>query len=58
MDDFDFVVGRLLDPFRLEDGATAHVARLDDGVRQLNGWRWGDFTIACGHLTYGKWRNR
>jgi hypothetical protein len=42
MDDFDFVVGRLLDPFRLEDGAcTAHVARLDDGVRQLNGWRWG-----------------
>lgn len=33
MDDFDFVVGRLLDPFRLEDGAcTAHVARLDDGA--------------------------
>ena len=38
MDDFDFVVGRLLDVFRVENSTEhgARVARLDDGVRKLS----------------------
>lgn len=32
MDDFDFVVGRVLDPWNLHDSEGAKVARLDEQV--------------------------
>ena len=54
-DDFDFVVGRVLDPFRLEAASStaqgtqgAQVARLDDGVRTLGG-RWVDRNHGTNH---------
>ena len=58
MDDFDFVVGRVLDPFRAEGPSGAHVAKLDDGVREPMGG--GDHTTSglITAKTKDKTRNR